>query len=69
MPNANTFTIAVATNPGAYVSGGTATKLAQFYFDTVEGIVAGDTGKLVETATGTYENVTVVAVDAGTGSL
>lgn len=65
----NTFTIAVATNPGAYVSGGTATKLAQFFFDNVEGVVAGDAGKLIETVGGTYENVTVVAVDVSTQSI
>lgn len=62
VPTANTFTVALASNPGAYSSGGSAIKLAMFYFDMVEGLAAGDVVKFYE-KNGTYENVTIVYVD------
>lgn len=61
------FKVALASNPGAYSAGGTSTKQAMFYCDSVEGLVVGDLVKLYESVGGTYENATVTAIDRSNG--
>jgi hypothetical protein len=44
-------------------------KLATLFFDTTEGVLAGDLMKLYEKNTGTFENITVVMVDNNQNAL
>ena len=65
--DADNFTVSLETDPWAFTAGGTVNKIAMFYFakGTVKGLVAGDTVKFFERATGTYEDVVIAYVDAG----
>ena len=63
------FSVKIAVDPGVFSAGGTSVKQSMFYFDTVEGLAVGDSVKLYESATGTYEDKTVTAIDLANGVL
>jgi len=63
VPTGGSFTVPIASNPGAFSAGGTVTKQSQFGCDTVEGLAVGDVVSLVELTTPTVEQATITVVD------
>lgn len=63
IPSADTFTVAIASDPGAYSTGGTVTKQSQIAVDSVDGLAVGDSVNVVELTTPTAETATITVID------